>query len=82
MASCIEWKLVIQTGVDFMLYDKGKMKFLNLQLYTTQKREELSLAVISMQKSHSTLLGKRFAMSLKEPLMLPHHYQLPVECKF
>ncbi|KAK6736395.1 hypothetical protein RB195_019213 [Necator americanus] len=81
VVSCMEWQPVIQIDVDFMLYNKGKLKSFSLQPYVTQKYDELSLTVISLQKPHSPLMDKRFAVTPMEAMMLPDHYQLPVECE-
>ncbi|KAK6750546.1 hypothetical protein RB195_002489 [Necator americanus] len=81
VVSCMEWQPVIQIDVDFMLYNKGKLKSFSLQPYVTQKYDELSLTVISLQKPHSPLMDKRFAVTPMKAMMLPDHYQLPVECE-
>ncbi|KAK6760985.1 hypothetical protein RB195_022163 [Necator americanus] len=81
VVSCIEWQPVIQIDVDFMLYNEGKLKSFSLQPYATQKYDELSLTVISLQKPHSPLMDKRFAVTPMEAMMLPDQYQLPVECE-
>ncbi|KAK6742874.1 hypothetical protein RB195_010251 [Necator americanus] len=54
------------------------------EVFTTlcyKKYDELSLTIISLQKPHSPLIDKRFAVTPMEAMMLPDHYQLPVECE-
>ncbi|KAK6760738.1 hypothetical protein RB195_021983 [Necator americanus] len=81
VVSCMEWQPVIQIDVDLMLYNKGKLKSFSLQPYVTQKYDELSSTVIFLQKPHSPLMDKRFAVTPMEAIMLPDQYQLPVECE-
>ncbi|CAJ0606944.1 unnamed protein product [Cylicocyclus nassatus] len=80
IVNCIEWKPVIQIEMDFMLYNKGKIKQFDLEPYLMHKHEEISLTVISIVKPHSPLMDKRFALSSRESIILPDYYQLPVEC--
>ena len=77
---CTEWRPFIQLEVEFTLYNKGKLKRFELKPYLTEKLGEISVTVISLQKPHSTLMDKRFAIAASEAFMLPDFYQLPVEC--
>ncbi|EPB66086.1 hypothetical protein ANCCEY_14823 [Ancylostoma ceylanicum] len=78
--NCLDWKPFVQLEVEF-LYKNVERKFdVNLIPYISQDHDELSLNVISLQEPHSALMSRRFATSKSETLMIPHNYELPVEC--
>ncbi|RCN37188.1 hypothetical protein ANCCAN_16916 [Ancylostoma caninum] len=78
--NCLEWKAFVQLEVEFLYNNVERKINVNLIPYVSQDHDELSLNVISLQEPHSVLMSKRFAVSESETLMIPHNYELPVEC--
>ncbi|EYC10154.1 hypothetical protein Y032_0057g2793 [Ancylostoma ceylanicum] len=80
VANCLDWKPTIHYEVDFTLNNVEWKRELPLIPYVTQEFGNLSLTVVSLQKPHSILMDRRYAIADNEALAIPDNFELPVEC--